>query len=246
MRSVIKFYLDISARYPKLVNGTTGFSIAGLGDYLCQKYFEHPRKVESIILPASVHAEDVNSVNTVNTVNSTQNTFTHQTLPHPVGSIEQQLHTDPTIFAWDKKRTLDMCLIRAFIITPFVIKWYQVLPRISPGLHLRSVLTRVLLDQAIGSPTVISLVFVASAILKGDIHRLPSMFRNQFLDTWITGMGYWPFVHTFNFRFVPQQHQPLFAHVASVYWNAVLSYYSNKSTGMIEQDTSIVVESSTK
>lgn len=218
MRRAVQFYQDIADRFPKLVNGTTGFLIAGVGDYLCQRHFEYPRRLQ-----------DHGMVECSTNISAPNQIIVHKDLLEYPESKTDQVPSEVLNFEWDKKRTLDMSLIRAFVITPFVMKWYQILPKISPGLSLKSVLVRILLDQLIGSPTVISLVFVASAILKGDVWKCLDTFRFQFADTYFAGMGYWPFVHTINFRFVPLKHQPLFAHFASVYWNAVLSYYSNKN-----------------
>lgn len=217
MRRAVQFYLDISDRFPKLVNGTTGFVIAGFGDYLCQRHFEYPQKIALASVPVTGSPSPENA----STLHQIDSTSSVERLPQSNGDTEEG-------FTWDVKRSLDLSLIRAFVITPFVMKWYTILPKISPGLSPRSIFVRILLDVAIGSPSVISLVFVSSAILKGDISRCVDTFRGQFYDTWVTGTQYWPFVHTFNFRFVPLKHQPLFAHFASVYWNAVLSYYSNK------------------
>jgi hypothetical protein len=66
--------------------------------------------------------------------------------------------------------------------------------------------------------------------LKGDISKSLDTINGQFYDTWLTGMSYWPFIQMVNFRFVSLKNQPLVAHFASVYWNAALSYYSNKDT----------------
>ena len=89
------------------------------------------------------------------------------------------------------------------------------------------VLGRVVLDQLMGSPTVIWLVFTSNAIIHGDSlelywHRLV----HQGPQAWKAGLQFWPFVHTINFGFVPLKHQALVAHVGSLYWNFILSYYS--------------------
>ena len=60
-------------------------------------------------------------------------------------------------------------------------------------------------------------------------HPLSSFQRIKEIgfSTWLRGLQYWPFVHAIMHRFVPIQHQTLFAHFCSLYWNAVLSYYVN-------------------
>ena len=124
----------------------------------------------------------------------------------------------------DVRRALEMGLIRASIVTPFTQFWYGFLLRLAPG----SVLKRVIIDQAIGSPLVIAMVFSAKGILRLDLNASKDMITTNLVKTWITGLSYWPFVHAINFRFVPLMYQPTFATFASLYWNAVQSYYANK------------------
>lgn len=147
-----------------------------------------------------------------------------------------RFHTDDLISDKDDKgkvniylrRAIEMGGIRAVVIVPFIMVWYPFLVRACPGTSLPRVLGRVCIDQALGSPIVIGLVFLSNGILQGDIPTSIHRIRTQGLYAWWAGLHYWPIVHTFNFGLVPLQHQALFAHVASLYWNAILSYYSNK------------------
>eukprot|EP01036_Dinobryon_divergens_P033722 gene33722-43580_t len=108
--------------------------------------------------------------------------------------------TEPAI---DYVRAVEMGFIRATVITPFIVLWYPLLQKFFPGASAVAVIGRVITDQLI-----------------------EENFQNKLFTTWITGLQYWPIIHTVNFGFIPSLHQPLFAHVASVYWNAVLSYYA--------------------
>jgi hypothetical protein len=101
---------------------------------------------------------------------------------------------------------------------------------------MTSVLKRVLIDQAVGSPIAITLVFTGKAILARSPLSAKDTIQNHLLDTWAVGLQYWPFMHTINFRFVPLLYQPMYATFASLYWNAVLSYYTNKPKNVIEMD----------
>ncbi len=128
---------------------------------------------------------------------------------------------------WNARRSFEMGLVRAFVITPFIHFWYPFLERVSPGATLFRVFGRVFVDQLIGSPTVIIMVFMATSAMRGELSSILVRIRQQFLGTWFTGLKYWPIVHSINFSVVPLMHRSLFAHFASVYWMAVLSYYSN-------------------
>ena len=139
----------------------------------------------------------------------------------------------------DCRRVLEMGLIRAFVNTPFTLYWYGVLLRLAPGQQMISVLKRVAIDQVIGMPTVIMLVFGAKATLKGDPLSTIDMAKNNLYQTWLCGLQFWPIMHTINFRFIPLIYQPLYATIVSLYWNAVLSYYANKQETVVIDSSNI-------
>ena len=112
-------YNDKLKNYPILVNSTTGFFIAALGDYGCQKYFE---------------------------------------------SLCNSSSKD---FEWDWARTFSMGMIRASLIVPFIHQWYPLLQKLAPRKNLVDVVKRVTLDQLIGSPIVIAIVFTSKSIING-------------------------------------------------------------------------------
>ena len=128
----------------------------------------------------------------------------------------------------DWKRTFDMGLIRASVITPFIYYWYPYVARISPGKQIINIIGRITVDQLFGSPFVILLVFTARTILSNNsLDYLINKMKDQFFPTWKAGLMYWPFIHSITFGIMPQKHQALWAHFASLYWNAILSYYSS-------------------
>jgi hypothetical protein len=131
-------------------------------------------------------------------------------------------------FEWDKKRSFQMGFIRAAVITPFVLFWYPFITALSPGRSFFSILGRIVLDQSAGGPLVIGLVFSTNAFLNNQLSSVRQQIIDQFYITWVSGLKYWPFVHIITFGVLPPIYQPLFAHVASVYWNAILSFYSNQ------------------
>lgn len=125
------------------------------------------------------------------------------------------------------RRTAEMGVIRALVMAPFLHVYFPLLAKTVPGTSMPRVLARVGLDQVLGSPISISLIFGAAAVLQGRVDTLPTRLEEQMPATWRAGASYWPFVHAVNFRLVPVPHQALVAHVASVWWNAVLSYRAN-------------------
>ena len=128
----------------------------------------------------------------------------------------------------DDRRTLELAGYRALVLAPLLFLYFPALERLVPGASVGRVLSRVALDTAFASPFVISLTFAITSGLRGDLGQLPTRWRQHFVDTWVLGACYWPFIHSLNFRFVAAPHQGLVAHVASVYWMAVLSYQSSR------------------
>ena len=136
-------------------------------------------------------------------------------------------HQQPEIFEINVRRAIDLGMIRAVIIAPFISVWYPFLARRFPT----NLLAKIALDQSVGSPVVISTVFLCSAILRGEgAESCARRLREDFFATWCFSLQYWPLVHMITFGgLIPVTHQPLFAHAVSVPWNSVMSYYANKA-----------------
>jgi hypothetical protein len=130
---------------------------------------------------------------------------------------------------WDSDRSWRLGMIRATIAAPFMHLYYPWLSRMVPGSTWIRVFGRVMLDQAVGSPIAISIVFFGSAFYEGrPLEEGFERIKLRGSDAWLAGLMYWPFVHSFNFRYLPLSSQPMFAHLMSTYWNAILSYYNEK------------------
>ena len=126
----------------------------------------------------------------------------------------------------DARRVLNLSLVRAFVMAPFLHFYFPWLARLVPGTGAGAVARRVVADQVVGPPLSLPLVFGAAALLQGRPETAGARLKEQLLPTWASGVFYWPLVHSYNFRRVAVANQPLFAHVASVPWNMVLSYAS--------------------
>jgi hypothetical protein len=146
---------------------------------------------------------------------------------------------------YDWIRALEMGVIRAVVIVPFITVWYPFLIYACPGSTIPRIIGRVAIDQSIGSPSVIVLVFVSHACLHGDPWSSIDRIYKQGGNAWAAGLQYWPFIHTINFGLVPLRHQALVAHVASLYWNAILSYYSYKEDQSNDKTTTAIDVSDT-
>ena len=136
---------------------------------------------------------------------------------------------------YDARRTLEMGVVRAFAMAPLLYVYFPRLYRAVPGTTWPRVFARVLVDQIVGAPVSIVLIFMASSAVKGRISDAPTRIREQMLPTWYEGIQFWPFIHIINFRFFAPTTQSLIAHVASLYWNIVLSRNANAKLISIEK-----------
>ena len=143
-----------------------------------------------------------------------------------VGDVAVQLAMEPAPLSL--QRTGNMVAIRSLFMAPFLYKYFPLLARVVPGTSTPRVLLRVFVDQAVGSPLTIVLTFGLSSLLRGQPETFLPRLQDQGLPTWAQAACFWPFVHVYNFSRVPVSRQALFAHVASVYWSAALSYRVNK------------------
>jgi hypothetical protein len=125
--------------------------------------------------------------------------------------------------AIDWKRTLDMGVVRALVMAPFLYVYFPRLAAAVPGTSMAAIARRIFVDQTVGSPISICLTFVASSALLGKVVDAPARIEQQLFPTWLNSISYWPFAHIITFRFIPVRYQAHFANVLSVYWNMVRS-----------------------
>jgi hypothetical protein len=237
LMSLIDSYQQLVLQAPFLTNCIAGGSIAAIGDLLCQRYFEYPKLLR--MKKQQVNFEYIGADNVLETF---QIDYKLDEIEDGEGRVElksssrdnqQQTDVDQELqkqhpFHWNVKRTIEMALIRAVVVTPYVVVWYKFLAELFAHQSILGLITRITLDQLLSSPFMIVVVFFAHMIIRRyPWHHFISQLRNEFLPAWKAGLQYWPFVHLITYGVLPLVYQPLFAHFASVYWNGVLSYYAN-------------------
>lgn len=130
---------------------------------------------------------------------------------------------------YSARRTFNMAFIRAALIVPFLLMWFPIMNNTYPGSDMIAIMKRVAMNEFIGSPIMISIVFLGQAVLSGHISLdyIVRKFKNEFPTAFKKGIYYWTLVHSLFTMRVPVKHQPLVAHIASIYWNGVLSYHAH-------------------
>lgn len=128
----------------------------------------------------------------------------------------------------DVHRTARMALI-GIGIGSFLRPWYLTLDRIVKGQTKLDALKKMVLDQMLGSPTIIFTFYT----LKENFERktfeeYKQTLRERYFKTLKTNYKFWPFVQIINFTFVPLHNRILFVNVAAVFWNTYLSWMAYK------------------
>ena len=226
-------YRAWAERSPYVANCAAGIVIASIGDMVCQKYFPHPTNgAPSSSFPTSSSSSAVSSSPSssdgdfvgIKAIEAEKEREQRQLI------VSHESKSEEGLWDWyDPVRTFNINAIRCGVITPYVLAWYPTLIRLCPGQTPLRVLGRIALDQAIGGPICVVLVFIMNSFILNleNWEQFKLRMENQFIPTWFKGFTYWPFVQIINFGFVPLVYQPLFATVCSVYWNGVISYYTS-------------------
>ena len=115
------------------------------------------------------------------------------------------------------------------IIGPVFRTWYLTLDRLVPGAAKTAGFKKMLLDQALFAPCMICFFFGVTETLAGKKpSEIKEMLQERYLETMVTNYKIWPLAQTINFTFVPIQHQVGFVQIVAIFWNAYMSWMTNK------------------
>jgi hypothetical protein len=138
------------------------------------------------------------------------------------------------------RRTVELMGTR-IVITPILMKWYKLLSVVFPGTRFAMVAARVACDQLLWAPVFMVAFFPiigmsrgmspSDAWKQGQEKLWPALKVSHACAASELGDGcaqanwmVWSVFHTFNFRFVPLEHQILATAAMSILWSGVLSY----------------------
>lgn len=115
------------------------------------------------------------------------------------------------------------------IIGPVLRTWYLTLDIIVPGTAKTAGVKKMLLDQSLFAPVMICFFFGVTETLAGKRPQdIKQMLHERYLDALITNYKIWPLAQTLNFTFVPIQHRVGFVQIVAIFWNAYMSWVTNK------------------
>ncbi|KAJ8384013.1 hypothetical protein AAFF_G00212570 [Aldrovandia affinis] len=108
--------------------------------------------------------------------------------------------------------------------------WLRGLERRFPGKSVAMVLRKLLLDQTIASPLATSVFYTGVSFLEGKEDVLGD-WRDKFLNTYKTGLMYWPFMQLLNFMLVPLYVRTVFMGCSASLWATFLCFSRQSGDG---------------
>lgn len=125
-------------------------------------------------------------------------------------------------------RFINMCIMGGVLVGPGLHFWYMNLAKWVPGTSTIAVIKRLALDQLLWAPAFIATFFSLMAVLQGKGHEIPQRLQTTYPDAVLANWKLWPAAQIINFKFVPLQHQVMYSNVIAVFWNAYLSWATNR------------------
>ena len=115
--------------------------------------------------------------------------------------------------------------IGALWVGPLLAAWFQVMDWAVPGAGAASVAAKVLLDQCIQGPFMISSMFVLAALSAGESRRdAVGKARRMLKPTWVKSVYVWSPVQAVQQTLVPLEYRVAVANFVSYFWDTYLAH----------------------
>ncbi len=131
---------------------------------------------------------------------------------------------------WDQSKQISAFAF--FIFGPLATKWYLTLYRIFPQTTSRALFGRVLYDQLLWSPIILSIFFSTTALMTFGItergveecrYRIKEVVPNTLMVNWAV----WVPIQALNFYFVPRDRWIYVINAVAIPWNGYLAFRSS-------------------
>ncbi|KAK6259321.1 hypothetical protein SCA6_013795 [Theobroma cacao] len=106
--------------------------------------------------------------------------------------------------------------------------WYKYLDYCLPHQTAQNLMLKVLLNQIVLGPCVITVVFAWNNLWLGKLSQLPNKYQKDAFPTLFYGFRFWIPVSMLNFWVVPLQARVAFMSTGSIFWNFFLSSTMSK------------------
>lgn len=108
--------------------------------------------------------------------------------------------------------------------------WMRFLERRFPGNSAGMVLRKLALDQSTAAPLATSVFYTGVSFLEGK-EDITQDWREKFLNTYRTGLMFWPFVQFLNFALVPLYVRTSFTGCCAFVWATFLCFSRQSGDG---------------
>ncbi|XP_049576813.1 mpv17-like protein [Syngnathus scovelli] len=108
--------------------------------------------------------------------------------------------------------------------------WMRFLERTFPGYSAGMVMKKLVLDQTTAAPLANSAFYIGVSFLEGKEDVMED-WRNKFLNTYKTGLMFWPFMQFLNFTLVPPYVRTTFSGCCAFLWATFLCFSRQSGDG---------------
>ncbi|KAB0350546.1 mpv17-like protein isoform X1 [Muntiacus reevesi] len=141
-------------------------------------------------------------------------------------ALQQLLRGGPA----DWQHTQHVATVAVAFHANFNYVWLRLLERTLPGRAPRTILAKVLCDQALGGPVYVSTFYAGMSILQGKDDIFLDM-RQKFWNTYKSGLMYWPFVQLANFSLIPVRWRTAYTGLCGFLWATFLCFSQQDGDG---------------
>jgi len=139
--------------------------------------------------------------------------------------IAQKVEGRKTKEPYDLLRTAKIAFWAFLFFTPIVSTWFDFLEAQLPGTSFDVALQRMICDQFMMAPFVLSLFFCVTALMDGKgINGAIMKVKENIWNTLKVNWMIWPLVQVINFSFIPPHERVLFVNIINMPWTAYLAY----------------------
>ncbi|CAM6099185.1 unnamed protein product [Calypogeia fissa] len=143
-------------------------------------------------------------------------------------SSRKSIVTDGNFWQHDFVRSLRMASYGFLLYGPLSDWWYKLLDRMMPVKNLANFSAKVVLNQVVLGPIVISIVFGWNSLWLGRLNDLPDMYRQRAFPALVDGWKFWTPMSFLNFGVVPLEARVAFMSTCAICWNFYLSSVVSK------------------
>lgn len=146
------------------------------------------------------------------------------------GDFVHQLFSRSDINDINWTQTRNVAIVAFSFHGNFNFFWMRFLERRFPGTSAGMVLRKLALDQSIAAPLATSVFYTGVSFLEGK-EDITKDWREKFLNTYRTGLMFWPFVQFLNFALVPLYIRTTFTGCCGFVWATFLCFSRQSGDG---------------